>query len=90
MTAQEGEEDMTMRRLSGLLVLLAFGFAATGVSLVVAALMVRMFADDQGGTTKLVLIGAGAFVGGGVGGLLSEPAVTWVQKRLHDQCGRGS
>jgi len=68
------------QRLPALLVLLTLGVAATGVSLVIAALLVRMFADGQGGTTKLLLVGAGTVVGTFAAGLLGEPVVTRAQK----------
>lgn len=64
------------------LVVVTFGLTATGLALVVSAILVRVFANEQSDTVKLVLLGIGSVVGAGVLGLLCEPPVTPALDRL--------
>ena len=68
------------RRLPAKLVTLTLGIAATGVCLLIAAILVRAFANGQSSTVKWILIGGAGGVLGLAAGLLSQPVVVWVQR----------
>jgi len=77
------------RHLPALLVLVTLGLVATGISLVAAALLVRALAGEQSGTTKVMLISGGTAVGTFALGLVSERAVTRMQRAASQQAAEG-